>query len=256
DTIEHLYDFRPDFISCTYGAGGTNKGRNTEIVGAIQKAGRAAALTHFTCIGNTREDITRSMEEYTDLDVSNILAMRGDLPTDWTGTGGDFAHADALIAFIKKNHPNFCLAAACYPEKHIQAATFDEDIAHLRAKQDNGAEYLMTQLCHDVDAYTRFVERIRKAGIKLPIVVGLMPVLSKDPIIRMTVSNGCSIPKELAAIIGKYGSNPDDFKKAGKEYTVAQIYRFMDAGINGLHIYSLNKYQDVSDILHMSGIRV
>ena len=129
------------------------------------------------------------------------------------------------------------------------------DIAHLRTKQDNGAEFLVSQLCHDVDAFTTFVDRIRKAGIHIPVVLGIMPVLHKDAIIRMTLSNGCSIPDELAAIIGRYGDDPEDFKKAGIEYTINQIFRFMAAGIVGLHIYTLNKYEDVETIITSSGIR-
>ena len=255
ETLAQLYRYRPDFISCTYGAGGTNKGRQVEILEAIKKSGQTEPLAHFTCIGNTRDDIQKSMREYAGLGIDNILAMRGDLPADWEGTRGDFSHADGLIAYLRRLRPELCLAGACYIEKHVAAPSMDADIAHLRTKQDNGAEFLMTQLCHDVDAYARFVERIRKSGVTLPIVVGLMPVLNKDAIIRMTLSNGCSIPSDLAAVIGKYGNDPADFKKAGKEYTVGQIYRYMNAGIDGLHFYSLNKYQDVSDIIEASGIR-
>ena len=113
----------------------------------------------------------------------------------------------------------------------------------------------MSQLCHDVDAFTIFVERIKKAGISIPVVLGVMPVLNKDAIIRMTLSNGCSIPAQLAAIIGRYGDNPDDFRKAGIEYTINQIFRFIEAGIVGLHIYTLNKYKEVETIITSSGIR-
>ena len=254
ETLTRLYEFEPDFVSCTYGAGGTNKGRNVEICGAIKNSGKSEPVTHFTCIGNSRDDIVAALEEYKGLGVENILAMRGDLPAGWEGTRGDFSYADELIAFIRQKFPHFCIAAACYPEKHIQAPDFTADIAHLRFKQDRGASFLMTQLCHDVEAYKRFVERIRAARVTLPVIVGLMPVLAKDPIIRMTLSNGCSIPKELASVIGKYGDKPEDFKKAGKEYTVRQIYEYMEAGINGLHIYTLNKHEDVSDILMNAGI--
>jgi len=254
DTLSHLYRFEPDFISCTYGAGGTNKGRSVEVCDAVKKSGNEI-MTHFTCIGNTREDIKKFISEYIALGIENVLVMRGDFPEGWEGTGGDFAHADELLAFLGAEFPELCMAAAGYPEKHISAASFDEDIAHLRSKQDNGAQFIMTQLCHDVDAYEVYVERMFRAGVDLPVVMGVMPVLAKDPIIRMTVSNGCSIPAELAAIIGKYENDPDDFKKAGKEYTVKQIHRFMAAGISGLHMYALNKYEDVSEIVSASGIR-
>lgn len=253
--MQHYYEYKPDFISCTYGSGGSNAGRNAEVCELLKADGATEVMTHFTCIGNTKEDIISKMRHYRSIGIENILAMRGDLPKGWQGTQGDFSNADGLINFINKKFPEFCIAAACYPEKHILAPSFSADIAHLRTKQDNGAEFLVSQLCHDVNAYATFVDRIRKAGIDLPIVLGIMPVLDKDAIIRMTLSNGCSIPDELATIIGKYGDNPDDFKKAGIEYTINQIFRFISAGIVGLHIYTLNKYEDVETIITSSGIR-
>lgn len=253
--MQHYYAFKPDFISCTYGAGGGNAGRNVEVCEVLKLDNSTEVMTHFTCIGNTKEKIRTELKHYLSIGVENILAMRGDLPKGWEGTNGDFSNADGLIKFIRTEFPEFCISAACYPEKHVLAPSFASDIAHLRSKQDNGAGFLMSQLCHDVEAFKIFVDRIRKAGISIPVVIGIMPALDKDAIIRMTVSNGCSIPKDLAAIIGKYGENPDDFKKAGIEYTINQIYKFMDAGIGGLHIYALNKYEDVETILTASGIR-
>lgn len=255
ETLAHLYAYRPDFISCTYGAGGTNKGRQAEVLTEIQNSGKSVPLAHFTCIGNSREDIAQSMREYAAIGVENALALRGDLPADWEGTRGDFLHADELMAFLKTLRPAISLAGACYPEKHVAAESFDADVMYLRSKQDNGAEFLITQLCHDVDAYERFMERIRKAGVTLPVVVGVMPTLNKDATIRMTLMNGCSIPRELAAIIGRYGDDPASFKAAGKAFTVEQLRRFKRAGADGLHIYSLNRYKDVSDIIDASGVR-
>ncbi len=253
--LQHFYAYKPDFISCTYGAGGSNAGRNVEVCQAIKDDGRPEVMTHFTCIGNTREKISNELQHYVSLGIENILAMRGDLPAGWEGTRGDFSYADGLIRFIEKEFPDFCIAAACYPEKHILAPSFAADIAHLRSKQDSGAEFLCSQLCHDVEAYKAFIYRIREAGITVPVVLGVMPVLDKDAIIRMTLSNGCSIPAELAAIIGRYGDDPEEFKKAGIDYTIEQIFRFMEAGIDGLHLYTLNKWEDVETILDGSGIR-
>lgn len=253
--MKHYYEFKPDFISCTYGSGGGNAGRNAEVCEILKADAATEVMTHFTCIGNTKENIKNEILHYRSIGIENILAMRGDLPKGWQGTQGDFSNADGLINFINKEFPDFCIAAACYPEKHILAPSFSSDIAHLRTKQDMGAKFLVSQLCHDVDAFTIFVDRIRKAGINIPVVLGVMPVLDKDAIIRMTLSNGCSIPAELAAIIGKYGDNADDFKKAGIDYTINQIFRFIAAGIVGLHIYTLNKYEDVETIITTSGIR-
>ncbi len=255
DTLEQLYKFSPDFISCTYGAGGTNAGRNVEICKSIQDSGKAVAVTHFTCIGNSKEKIKAELQGYLDIGVNHILALRGDYPKGQEGTGGDFAYANELVAFISENFPEFTIAVAGNPEKHFQADSYEADIAHLRVKQDAGGEYIMTQLCHDVDNYKWWVDAIRKAGVWMPIDVGVMPVLQKDPTIRMAVMNGSALPRDLAEIIGRYGDNPEDFKKAGKDYTIKQIYKYMNAGIDGLHLYSLNKWEDLADIINATGIR-
>lgn len=256
ETLDHLYKFKPDFVTCTYGAGGTNVGRNLEICKAIHDSGKTISLTHFTCIGNSRKSISEQLQTYLESGIDHILAMRGDLPAGWEGTRGDFAYANELVEFIKESFPRFTIAVAGYPEKHVRANTYAEDIAHLKVKVDSGADFIMTQLCHDVDKYSRWVEQIRKANIDLPIVVGVMPVLAKDPTIRMALSNGSSIPGDLAEVIGRWGNSPDDFKKAGMDYTIGQIYRYIDAGINGLHIYALNKWKDVTELMNRSGIRV
>ena len=147
-----------------------------------------------------------------------------------------------------------CIAAAAYPEKHIAAPSMEADISHLRSKQDKGARFIMTQLCHDIPAFERFLEKIRKAGVTIPVIAGVMPVLARDPVIRMTLFNGCSIPAELASILGKYPEGGESFTKAGMEYTVAQIHRFIAAGIDGLHLYSMNKWEKLTEILKAAGI--
>jgi methylenetetrahydrofolate reductase (NADPH) len=253
-TLSELYGFRPDFISCTYGAGGTNKGRIIDVCAAVKESGHEI-MTHFTCIGNTRADIRDYMGKCAELGIENVLALRGDFPEGFTGTRGDFNHADELLSFLGAEFPGLCTAVAGYPEKHVAAESLDADIAHLRSKQDKGAAFIVTQLCYDVEAYERYAERIRKAGVTLPLVVGLMPVLFRDPTIKMTVFNGCSVPAELASLFGKYGNDPADFKKAGKAYTVALAERFLKADIDGLHIYTMNRHEDVGEILRTSGIR-
>jgi len=272
--LRELFKFKPDFISCTYGAGGTNVGKSKEICKFILESG-VNCMTHFTCIGSTKEDILAKINEYLGLGVENVLAMRGDFPKDpltgipRTSTGGAFDHANELIRFLRANFGDkFAIACAGDPETHILAESEEADIAFLRAKQDAGAEFVMCQLCHDVGAYERWVAKCRKAGITIPFVMGLMPVLNADAIIRMTViqPNGCSIPAELSRIIGKYGVFPGaseeltkkikaDFEKAGMEYTVKQLWRYMNCDLQGIHLYALNKAAKVAKILTDSGIR-
>jgi len=253
NTLSHLYLFKPDFISCTYGAGGARRGRNIELCKVVQDSGNTV-MPHMTCIGHSRDEMKAIIKDYIDRGFENILALRGDFPEGWDTTKGDFFHANNLINFLKAEFPQICISAAAYPEKHISAPSMEEDIKWLRSKQDNGAQFIITQLCHDVPAFQRFLEQIRKAGVTIPVIAGIMPVLSCEPIIRMTIFNGCSIPAELAAIIGKYQKDPVSFTSAGIEYTVKQLHRFIAAGVNGLHLYTLNKWEKITEVLNAAGI--
>lgn len=255
DTLKHLYQFKPDFISCAYGTSVTNTGRSIEVCKAILDDGKTIPVSHLTCIDSTKGTLMDKLKGYQSMGIDHILALRGNFPKGWEETRGDFNYANELVKFIKVNFPSFTVAVAGNPEKHFQAESIESDIAYLRLKQDEGADYIMTQICHDIEQYERWMEKIRKAGVRLPIDVSVMPVISKDSIIRMTLGNGSSIPRDLAEIIRRYGDNEVDFKMAGQEYTVKQIHKFINAGANGLHIYSLNKWQEVTYILLEAGIR-
>ena len=255
DTLEQLYSLNPDFISCTYGAMGSNKGRNLEVVRSIQQSGKCEALSHYTCVGNSREDVLSALSDYTEAGVENLLALRGDFPAGVAETQGDFAHANELIAFIRSQTSRFSLAAACYPEKHLLAESMDSDIDALLKKQDAGADFLMTQLCYSVENYLRFIDRARKRGVTLPIVAGVLPLLKKDGLVRMTLSNGCSIPAEVASLVGRYGAEEESFRAAGHEFTVSLVQRLIQEGANGIHLYTLNRFEDVADLVRDAGIR-
>lgn len=271
-TIEKLCAFRPKYISCTYGAGGTNVGKNMDVCKMIQNAG-TIPVTHFTCIGNTREGIREQLQNYLANGVNHMLALRGDLPFGWTGTGGDFKYATDLVAFVRKEFGNeFEIAVAGSPEGHISCRSLDSDIAVLKQKQDNGADYIMTQLCWDMEQFKRWLDKIRKAGVTMPVDVGIMPILDQAATINMALSrNACVMPRKLCEIISRYWIFPNpfdkepfdaaaeqkkaDFRKAGIEYTIRQIDEYRALGINGIHLYALNKWKDVTDIIEMSGIR-
>lgn len=255
DTLEQLYSLNPDFISCTYGAMGSNKGRNLEVVRSIQQSGKCEALSHYTCVGNRREDVLSALSDYAEAGVENLLALRGDFPAGVAETKGDFAHANELIAFIRSQTSRFSLAAACYPEKHLLAESTDADIDALLKKQDAGADFLMTQLCYSVENYLRFIDRARKRGVSLPIVAGVLPLLKKDGLVRMTLSNGCSIPAEVASLVGRYGAEEESFRAAGHEFTVSLVQRLIREGANGIHLYTLNRFEDVADLVRDAGIR-
>lgn len=254
-TLAELYTLTPDFISCTYGAMGSNKGRNLEVVQHIQKSGHCEALSHYTCVGNTREDVRAALSDYANAGVENLLALRGDFPAGIAETHGDFAHANELIEFILNETDQFSLAAACYPEKHLLADSLEEDIEALLKKQDAGADFLMTQLCYSAENYLRFVDRARTRGVTLPIVAGVLPLLKKDGLVRMTLSNGCSIPAEVASLVGRYGEHEESFRAAGHAFTVSLVQRLLREGVSGIHLYTLNRFEDVEQLVYDAGIR-
>ncbi len=151
--LEKLYTLNPDYISCTYGAGGTNVGKNLEVLDKIKTDGKCTPVTHFTCIGNTKEDIKEKLQTYLDHGIDHMLALRGDLPFGWTGTNGDLHYATELVKFVRKEFGDkFTIAVAGSPEGHIACRSLEADISFLKQKQDDGADYIMTQLCWDMDA--------------------------------------------------------------------------------------------------------
>ena len=267
-TIEKLCEFKPEYISCTYGAGGGNVGRNREVCQEIIKAG-TIPVTHFTVIKNTKEGIKEQLQTYLD----HMLALRGDIPRGETTTCGDFNYATDLVAFVRKEFGDkFEIAVAGSPEGHIACRSLESDIAVLKQKQDNGADYVMTQLCWDMEQFKYWLDAIDKAGVTMPIDVGIMPILDQAATINMALSrNGCVMPRELSRLISKYWIFPNpfdkepfddaleqkkaDFKKAGIEYTIKQIDEYRALGINGIHLYALNKWKDVAEIINASGMR-
>lgn len=247
-TLEHLSKLSPDFISVTYGAGGTNVGRSLDVLELLNKY-ELNSLQHFTCIGNSVQKIEDFVSEYKKVGVKNLLLLRGDYKEGTETTGSDFKNATDLIEHFKKNHPEFCIGGACYPETHIEAISSKSDVRYLKLKQELGAEFLVSQLCFDSNNFDNFIKKIRQRGVKIPIIAGIMPVISHKGIIKMCLSNGCSIPKKLSRIIGKYENNPEDFKKAGMEYTKELITNLQKTDIAGIHLYTLNKYKDAEELI-------
>lgn len=271
--LEKLNTMKPDYISCTYGAGGGNVGKNLEVLDAIRNTGTVIPITHFTCIGNTKSGIRQQLQTYLDHGIDHILALRGDLPFGWTGTGGDLHYATELVKFIRDAFGSqFTIAVAGSPEGHIQCRSLEADISFLKQKQDEGADFIMTQLCWDMDQFRYWMEAIRTAGITMPVDVGIMPVLDAAATINMALSrNGCVMPRALCEIISKNWIFPNpfapaeseesitakkaSFKEAGTEYTIGLIDEYRVCGISGIHLYALNKYEDVARLVRESGIK-
>lgn len=269
DCLEHLYAFRPDYISCTYGAGGTNVGKNMDVCRKILEADNdTVPVTHFTCIGNTKEEIKEKLQGYLDNGIDHMLAVRGDLPEGWTGTGGDFSYATELVSYVRREFGDkFEIAVAGSPEGHIACRSLEADIAHLKQKQDEGADYIMTQLTFDMEQFKYWLDAIRTAGITMPVDVGVMPVLNREAVINMCLSrNGCAIPRKLAEVISHHWFDTDGdgrkrpdvleaFRQEGIAYTVDQILEYMALGVEGIHLYALNTWENSTEILNKAGIR-
>ena len=269
-TIEHLMKYKPEYISCTYGAGGGNVGANREVCQMIKKAG-TTPVTHFTVIKNTKEGIKDQLQQYLDEGVDHMLALRGDIPLGETTTCGDFNYATDLVKFVRNEFGDkFEIAVAGSPEGHIACRSLDADIAVLKQKQDNGADYIMTQLCWDMEQFKYWLDAIRKAGVTMPVDVGIMPILDQAATINMALSrNACVMPRKLCELISNnwifpnpFVKDPFDadvegkkarFREQGIEYTIRQIDEYRALGVNGIHMYALNKYKDVSEIIDRAG---
>lgn len=237
-TLNELRDLNPDFISVTYGAGGSQAGDITaEIASHINSLGITSAA-HLTCINNSKEDILRILDRFKALGIENILALRGDINPDITPKE-DFRHASDLIKFIKENG-DFHISGACYPEGHIETPSIIEDIRCLKIKVDAGAEHLVSQLFFDNGVFYDFLEKARIAGINVPVEAGVMPVTNTKQIQRMVSMCGASLPAKFSKVMQKYENNPEALRDAGIAYAVDQIVDLVSNGVDGIHLYTMN----------------
>ena len=237
-TVDALASLAPDLISVTYCAGGTSRENTAEIASAIQNSYSIPALAHLTCVGNSFEQMEATLADLHSRGVKNILAMRGDKSGEYALT--DFQHASELIKFIKDRY-DFKIFAACYPEKHLEAPSMEEDIDHLAEKVANGADVLISQLFFKNDKFYSFRDKAREAGINVPIEAGIMPVTSASQIKRMVGMCGATIPDGLAKIIETYGHNSMAMREAGMAYATAQIVDLLANGVEGIHLYTMNQ---------------
>ena len=239
ETLEALKDLRPDFISVTYGAGGSVPGASTaEICETIQNRHGIPSIAHLPCINETKESVLQKLDVFREKGVMNILALRGDR-NPAVEPKNDFRYASDLIAFLRE-HGDFDIAAACYPEGHPEAQDLETDIMHLKEKVDAGASHLISQLFYHNPDFFAFLEKTAKAGISVPVEAGIMPVTSKKSIERMVSLCGASIPKRLAKLMARYSDDPASLKAAGLEYAIMQIIELLENGADGIHIYTMN----------------
>lgn len=257
EEFENIFDFlreasklHPDFISCTYGAGGSRAGKTIEIASFIQKELGIDAIAHITCVGFTKADLEKNCEALKAAGVNHVLALRGDRPqhmTDEQFNSREFFYATDLVRHLKA-HTSLQISGACYPEKHFESPTLEEDLAHLKEKVDAGVTSLVTQMFFDNACFYRFIELVRAKGITVPIHAGIMPITTAKQLGTTVSLSGSSVPKELADLIATYGENKEDMRKAGIDYAVRQILDLKEHGVDGIHIYSMNKLKTTTEI--------
>lgn len=239
DTLDELQGLSPDFISVTFGAGGSGNSKHAlEIASKIKDSGTIPML-HLPCINFTKAEIDVALSEAQQRGIENILALRGDINPDIPPVD-DFHHASDLITYIKSKG-DFDIAGACYPECHPDAADMIEDIKNLKAKVDAGADHLISQLFFDNDSFYAFREKAAIAGINVPIEAGIMPVVNKNQIERMVTTCGASLPAKFVRIMTKYEHSPEALRDAGIAYAVNQIVDLVASGVDGIHLYTMNK---------------
>lgn len=249
--LDRLALLNPDFISVTYGAGGSNSKKTVEIASYIQNILKIPALAHLTCVGNTAADILKVVDELQKQHVDHILALRGDRPklmTDEQYNSREFLYASDMIRYLKEK-TDLHIAGACYVEKHFEAFSMESDLKHLKKKQDAGAELLITQLFFDNDFFYSFVEKARKKGITAPIHAGIMPITSATQIGTSVSLSGSSVPKAMSDMIAKYADSPEDMRKAGIDYAIRQILDLKENNADGIHIYTMNKPKMATEIV-------
>ena len=251
--LRELGSLNPDFISCTYGAGGSRAGKTIEITSFIQKELHIDAIAHITCVGFTTEELQKNCAALKEAGITHVLALRGDRPqwmSDEQYDNREFYYAADLVRYLKE-HTDLYISGACYPEKHFEAPSLDEDLRHLKEKVDAGVSSLISQMFFDNEYFYRFLDKASAAGIHVPIHAGIMPITTAKQLGTTVSLSGSSVPKKLADIIAAYGDDKDEMLKAGIDYAVQQIRDLKKHGVDGIHIYSMNKVKTTTEICSM-----
>lgn len=239
-TTEEVAKLKPSYMSVTYGAGGGTSETTVKIASNLQDNFGVTALTHLTCLSSDKQKVHNQLKFLKDAGIENILALRGDAPAEMDRSHLSYHYASELIEDVK-SVGEFCIGGACYPEGHPEATSYSDDIKHLKEKVDAGCEFLTTQMFFDNDILYNFLYRIREAGITVPVVAGIMPVVNPKSIKRTCAISGSALPARFLRIVDRYGDNPDAMKQAGIAYATEQIIDLYANGISNVHVYCMNK---------------
>ncbi len=251
-TISELSELQPSYVSVTYGAGGSTRERTIDVVSRIKRDAGIESMAHLTCVGSTREELAHVIQRLVDSGVQNILALRGDPPkgeSAFQAVEGGFRNANELVAFIRQLHNNtISVGAAAYPEKHVECGNPAVDLANLKRKVDDGADFLVTQLFFDNHHYWQFVERARLAGITVPIIPGIWPITNVAQVERLTTTCGATLPFKLASELDKRRNDPAAVMRLGVAHATLQCIDLLIGGAPGLHFYTMNRSHATRDI--------
>ncbi len=250
-----LIELEPAFLTVTYGALGTTRDKTLDLATRILKQYGKTVAHHLTCVGSTRNDVDRTLCQIADSGIENVIALRGDPPkgeTEFRPVDGGFRYASELVRHIREN-TGLSVGVAGYPEKHIESTSLEEDVAHLRHKAEAGADVIFTQLFYDNSRYFAFVKRCREAGIRQPIVPGLMPIMSLEQTSRIVGLCGATIPAPLLARL-EQAQKTGDAQGVGTQHAIDQAVELLKTGVPGIHFYVLNQSAQITDI--MKGLRV
>lgn len=243
-TIEALKPLSPTFVSVTYGAGGSTRRKTVDLVGRIKKHVGIEPMAHLTCVGADRDEIARVLDELKALEIENVLALRGDPPRgqkEFTAVEGGFKFGSELVSFIRDRGDDVCLGAACYPECHPEAISPEADLENLKRKVDAGAEFLITQLFFDNEDFYRFRDCAESAGLKVPIIAGIMPILGVNQVKRFTQMCGAKIPEDLLRKIEAVEDDAEAVRHIGVYHATRQCLDLITRGVAGIHFYTLNR---------------
>ena len=247
EVVDSIAALKPAFISVTYGAGGSNSGKQLEIVDYIQNKTNVEALAHITSVGFGKKDLEKCLNDFEEKGVKNVLALRGDRPRDMSDerfSSREFEHATDMISYMRdsgRDRDSLFIAGACYPEKHPEAPDKPTDIYFLKKKQDCGCDLLISQLFFDNSFFYRFLEYTEKNDITIPVHAGIMPIVDANMLGRTVTLSGTSVPKKLADLCANYGDDPEEMKKAGLDYAINQAVDLASNGVHGIHVYAMNK---------------
>ena len=232
---------KPDYMSVTYGAGGSTKGHTIQLAREIQEKYDVPTIAHLTCVRASRDGIKNALVEMKNAGIENILALRGDIPKNYDGqVFTEFSHASELVELIKESG-DFCVGGACYPEVHPDSANKHDDIAGLKKKVDAGCDYLTTQMFFDNNIFFNFMYRVREAGINVPIIPGIMPITKRVQVRNAVKLSGCNVPERFKSIVAAFGDTETAMRQAGIAYATDQIIDLMANGVKHIHVYSMNK---------------